>query len=388
MGLWVTLFTIGYPMPSGFLAVLALEASFLGFIWLTVNSVPSVASLNRVHFQLLAVELVCHTALFYLIGGVSWLGIIVYVYALMYAAVFLTPRQAAAFTGAVIAACLSVIALDGTGTIPHQWYLPQGADRYSDPAFLVPTSIGFAGVAGTVTFWMVFLGAEIRRERDAALGANAELRKAEADLRALNETLERKVEERTRALVWRAEHDQLTGLLSREAVTRRAHELLALARRGGRSLCVIIADSDEFKRCNDEAGHSYGDEVLREVARCLTESSRESDVVGRLGGDEFMVVLPDTGASGALRFTRRLLQSMQVTRDSWELAGPPFPAMSLGISVFPERGSDVDELTRDADRAMYEAKAAGGNRAALAGTGLSFPRSHGRKRGGAPAATA
>ena len=178
MGLWVTLFAIRYPMPGGFLAVLALEASFLAFVWLTVDGVPSVQSLNRIHFQLLAVELVCHTALFYLIGGVSWLGIIAYVYALMYAAVFLTPRQAAAFTAAVIAACLSVIVLDGTGTIPHQWYLPQGADRYRDPAFLIPTSIGFAGVAGTVTFWMVFLGTEIRRERDHALGANAELMSA------------------------------------------------------------------------------------------------------------------------------------------------------------------------------------------------------------------
>jgi len=388
MGLWFTLFAIRYPMPSGFLGVLAFEAIFLAFVWMTVDRVTSVGSLNRIHFQLLTVELVCHTGLFYLIGGVSWLGIIAYVYALMYAAVFLTPRQAAVFTGAVIAACLSVVVLDGTGTIPHQWYLPQGAERYRDSAFLIPTSIGFAGVAGTVTFWMAFLGAEIRRERDAALSANTELVKAQADLRALNNTLERKVEERTRALAWRAEHDQLTGLLNREAVTRRAHELLALARRGGRSLCVIIADSDGFKRCNDEAGHAYGDEVLRETARCLLESCRESDVVGRLGGDEFMIVLPDTSGRGALRYARRLLQRMTTTRDGWEIAGPPFPSMSLGVAVFPERGADVDELTRDADRAMYEAKAGGGNRVMLAGTGVSFPRSRPRRTRGAPITSA
>lgn len=188
------------------------------------------------------------------------------------------------------------------------------------------------------------------------------------------------MDERTRALAWRAEHDQLTGLLNREAVTRRAHELLALARRGGRSLCVIIADSDGFKRCNDEAGHAYGDEVLRETSRCLLESCRESDVVGRLGGDEFMIVLPDTSARGALRYARRLLVRMKRTREAWELSGPPFPSMSLGVAVFPERGSDVNELTRDADRAMYEAKAAGGSRVTLAGTGISFPRSRPRSR--------
>jgi diguanylate cyclase (GGDEF)-like protein len=290
------------------------------------------------------------------------------------------------FTGAVIAACLSVVVLDGTGTIPHQWYLPQGADRYRDPEFLVATSVGFAGVAGTVTFWMVFLGTEIRRERDTALRANAELMKTQLELRALNESLERKVEERTRVLAWRAEHDQLTGLLNREAVTRRAQELLALARRGGRSLCVIVADSDGFKRCNDEAGHAYGDEVLRQTARCLLESCRESDVVGRLGGDEFMVVLPDTSARGALRYARRLLRGVKAARDAWEVASPPFPSMSLGVAVFPERGSDVDELTRDADRAMYAAKAAGGCRVTLAGSGVSFPRT--RKRRPSRASTA
>jgi diguanylate cyclase (GGDEF)-like protein len=374
MGLWVTLFVIQYPMPTGFLVVLTLEAVFLVFVRLTINDVQSERGLQRVHFQLLLVELVCHTALFYLVGGVSWLGIIAYVYALMYAAVFLTPRQAAVFTGAVIAACLSVVALDGTGTIPHQWYLPQGADRYRDPEFLIATSIGFAGVAGTVTFWMVFLGTEIRRERDGALRANAELLETQKDLQRLNETLERKVEERTRALAWRAEHDQLTGLLNREAVTRRAQELLALARRGGRSLCVIIADCDGFKRCNDEAGHAYGDEVLRETARCLLESCRESDVVGRLGGDEFMIVLPDTSAKGALRYGRRLLKEIKSARDAWELTGPPFPTMSLGVAVFPQRGSDVQELARDADQAMYEAKAAGGCRVTVAGTGVSLPR--------------
>jgi hypothetical protein len=70
--------------------------------------------------------------------------------------------------------------------LPHQWYLPQGPDRYQDTEFLVTTSIGFAGVAATVTFWMVFLGTEIRRERDTALQANAELLEAQKSLRLLN----------------------------------------------------------------------------------------------------------------------------------------------------------------------------------------------------------
>jgi diguanylate cyclase (GGDEF)-like protein len=75
---------------------------------------------------------------------------------------------------------------------------------------------------------------------------------------------------------------------------------------------------------------------------------------------------------GAFNFCRRLLREVEERRRSWDLAGPDLPTLSLGVAVFPEHGSDVDELIRIADRAMYDAKAAGGNRAALSASGASF----------------
>ncbi len=381
VGLWLSLAPIGYPMPAGFLVVLLIELTALGTFYLLVNRAPTTRSLQTLFYALLAIELACHTAIVYFLGGISWLGPIAYVYALMYTAVFLSWRRAVVFTCAVGAAYMTVVALDATGVLPHQWYLPQGPDRYRDPEFLVTTSVSFVGVLATITFWMVFIGNQLRRERDFTLKAHAELLQAQAELRTLNRDLERKVEERTRVLAWRAEHDQLTQLLNREAVTRRAQELLPLARRGDRPLAVIIADADKFKICNDRAGHAYGDQVLRAISECLTESCRESDIVGRLGGDEFLIALPDTSARGALRFCRRLLKRVEAARKAWQLSGPPLPTVSLGVAAFPENGSDIDELVRVADRAMYAAKAAGGNCVSIGDSGVALPRARSRSAG-------
>jgi len=372
VGLWLLLFFIRYPMPAGFLAVLLAEATVLaGFLALVVRA-QQLRTLHLMHYLLLVIELACHTAMVYFLGGVSWLGVIAYVYALMYTAVFLTWRQAVAFTAVVCLAYLAIVMLDGAGVLPHQWYLPQGPDRYRDPEFLVTTSVAFVGVLATITFWMVFIGSELRRERDVALRANAEMLRVQTELRELNEELEKKVEERTRVLAWRAEHDQLTGLLDRGAVSKRCHELLVLARRGGRPLCVVVADVDRFKSCNDLGGHSYGDNVLRALADTLQESCRESDVLGRLGGDEFLIVLPDTSGEGAVEYCSRVLRELDARRRDWKLAGPPMPSLSLGVAVFPDHGADVDESTRVADRAMYDAKNAGGARAVLGYTGARF----------------
>ena len=368
-------------MPFGFLFVLVAESIALVAFVVAVPRAPDMRSLQRMHFTLLVVELTCHTAMVYYLGGVSWLGCVAYVYALMYASVFLTLPQAAAFTTAVAAAFIAVVSLDASGVLPHQWYLPQGPDRYKDPEYLVTTTLAFVGVLVTITFWMVFIGQEMRKERDVAIRANHELLEAQEELRRLNEELERKVEERTRALSWRAEHDVLTGLLNRGAISRRAQELLALGRRGGRTLCIVVADGDNFKVCNDSNGHAYGDEVLRATADCLSESCRESDVVGRLGGDEFLIVLPDTDVKGALKFCKRLLHEVKQRRKSWQLEGPDLPTVSLGVAAFPDHGSDVDELIRIADRAMYDAKAAGGNRAAVGSSGASFVLARREKSG-------
>ena len=360
--MWAVLLPLRYPMPYGFLIVLLIEIATLLFFLRAVSRVSRIEALDTLHIALVCCELAFHSALVYFLGGVSWLGPIAYLYAVLYAVVFFTREQAAIFTAMICASFILIVTFDAVGILPHQWYLPQGPDRFQDPDFLVPTTVGFVGVVVTVAFWMVFIGSEVRRETDAALRANAELMKAQQELRALNDDLERKVEERTRVLAYRAEHDQLTGLLNRGAVHHRCLELLALARRGGRPLAAIVADADGFKLCNDEGGHEYGDRVLQAIAGSLRSACRESDIVGRMGGDEFLFVLPDTDEQGAVRFCRRALKLLAERRKAWDEPGPEMPDVSMGIAVFPGHGAGLDALTRVADRAMYEAKAEGGGR--------------------------
>jgi diguanylate cyclase (GGDEF)-like protein len=361
MALWAFLLPLGYPMPTGFIVILVAEALVLAAYRWRLKDVREERTLERLHYLLLGLELVFHTGIVYFLGGLSWLGAVAYIYALMYATVFLSWRQAVAFTAAVAVAFLTVVSLDAAALIPHQWYLPQGPERFRDPEFVVTTTVAFIGVLATVTFWMVFIGGEVRRERDEALWANGELISVQGQLRALNEELERKVEERTEALLKRAETDQLTGLLNRGAITRRFRELLALAQRGGRPLAVVLTDGDNFKACNDVGGHPHGDRILQFLARGLAEKSRETDYIGRMGGDEFLLLLPDTSAPGAVNLCRRVAEYIEKEKDRAG-EGLPVPTLSFGIAVFPDCGNDADDLIRTADQAMYEAKREGGNR--------------------------
>jgi diguanylate cyclase (GGDEF)-like protein len=361
IGLWPLMFLLRLTLPVGFLVALVVEAvTLLGYGWLAQRA-RSARTLDRLHYLLLAAEIGFHSAMVYYLGGVSWLGSIAYIYAILYAAAFLNRWQTVVFAAGVVAASMTLISLDGVGVIPHQWYLPQGPDRYQDPRFLAASAIMFTGVLATIAFWVGWLGSEVRRERDEALKANVELIIVQAQLRALNEELEKKVEERTEALLRRAETDQLTSLLNRGAITHRLGELLALAQRGGRPLAVVLADGDNFKACNDRGGHPYGDRILQFLARGLIEKSRESDHVGRMGGDEFLIVLPDTDAPGAVKLCRRVSQYIMRKRErTWE--GLPVSTLSFGIAVFPNCGTTADELIRAADQAMYCAKREGGNR--------------------------
>lgn len=360
IGLWPLMFLLRLALPFGFLVALVVEVgALLAYGWLAGRA-RSARTLDRLHYLLLAAEIGFHSAMVYYLGGVSWLGSIAYIYAILFAAAFLSRWQTVVFTAGVAAASLSLLSLEGAGIIPHQTFLAQGPDRYQDPRFLATSAIMFVGVLGTIAFWVAWLGNEMRRERDDALRANVELVAVQAQLRALNEELERKVEERTEALLRRAETDQLTGLLNRGAITRRLQELLALAQRGGRPLAVVLADGDSFKACNDRGGHPYGDRILQFLARGLTEKLRETDRVGRMGGDEFLVVLPDTAPMGAVKMCRRVAQYIEKKKErAW--AGLPVPTLSFGIAVFPNCGSSVDGLIRAADQAMYRAKREGGN---------------------------
>ncbi|MGO4378624.1 putative bifunctional diguanylate cyclase/phosphodiesterase [Pseudoduganella sp. RAF53_2] len=159
-----------------------------------------------------------------------------------------------------------------------------------------------------------------------------------------------------------ANYDALTGLPNRRLLADRLHQALALSQRNGSTLAVVYLDLDGFKTVNDVQGHEYGDELLIAVAQRMKQSVRDSDTVGRLGGDEFVAVLQDLPEGGAcLPFLARLLDACArpVTIDGRLLQ----VSASIGVALYPQNSEvDADQLMRQADQAMYEAKLAGKNR--------------------------
>ncbi len=156
-----------------------------------------------------------------------------------------------------------------------------------------------------------------------------------------------------------SETDELTGVYNRRGFSIIAGPLFTQSQRGNRQASLLMIDMDHFKAVNDDHGHEAGDRLLRQVARCIETELRQSDVLARYGGDEFVALLPDTPASGALEVSRRIRK--QVLSDTVEFDGRSLCAsLSIGIASFPEDGESIDALLQRADRAMYLAKKAAG----------------------------
>ncbi len=176
-------------------------------------------------------------------------------------------------------------------------------------------------------------------------------------------TEQRKAEANIRRL---AHHDYLTGLPNRALLVERATRELLAASRYGHKPVILFIDLDRFKPINDAHGHETGDEVLVEVARRLGRLLRETDLVCRQGGDEFVVLLPDHYAEeGLILLAQKLLDAIEtpyaVRGHSLSLSA------SIGIAIFPEHGDTVDKLIQSADAAMYQAKGHPGQKIWLAG---------------------
>ncbi|GAB2180009.1 hypothetical protein DLREEDagrD3_02320 [Denitratisoma sp. agr-D3] len=156
-----------------------------------------------------------------------------------------------------------------------------------------------------------------------------------------------------------AHHDALTKLPNRLSLQGRLEQALASARREGSHLAVMFVDLDRFKIINDTLGHHVGDDLLVEVAQRLRESVRESDIVARLGGDEFVIAVVGTAVAEAALVATKVLNTLSqpYVMEGTELHSTP----SIGISLFPEDGEDVETLMKNADTAMYHAKAMGRN---------------------------
>jgi diguanylate cyclase (GGDEF)-like protein len=156
-------------------------------------------------------------------------------------------------------------------------------------------------------------------------------------------------------------YDQLTNLPNRRLLEDRLGQLIAQAQRDQTRMALLFLDLDKFKPINDELGHDVGDWLLRAVAQRIQACLRKSDTVARIGGDEFVVLLPEAGdagtAKGVAENIRVTLNAPFVTGDGTRLEVTP----SIGVVLYPEHADNMHDLIRLGDKAMYRAKGAGRN---------------------------
>ena len=222
------------------------------------------------------------------------------------------------------------------------WWQRPGVQR-----LLGAVALGTGTLMGGLLLWNRALRRAVAQRTDALQKELAERQRLETRLRTL------------------AEHDPLTGLMNRAALTEALRRSLALAARQKWSVAVVFIDLDKFKAVNDSMGHAAGDELLRQIAARLQGCLRESDLLGRLGGDEFIVVaeaLRD-GPRNAAELADKLL--MQMKRPFVVEGQPLAMGFSAGVALFPGDGDTPESLIANADAAMYQAKEQGRFRANL-----------------------
>jgi diguanylate cyclase (GGDEF)-like protein len=179
---------------------------------------------------------------------------------------------------------------------------------------------------------------------------------------------------REQALTTIAYTDPLTRLANRRAFFQQADAAFATASRYQRPLALLMLDLDHFKRVNDEHGHAAGDAVLVHVANCLRHSARHADVPARLGGEEFVVMLPETTLAEALETAERIRKTIEQGPPA-EFEGRAIPVTaSLGVAMMRSDSKGIEAIINEADMALYEAKEAGRNRVATAAPAPQTPQ--------------
>ncbi|MGH8641265.1 MAG: GGDEF domain-containing protein, partial [Burkholderiales bacterium] len=158
-----------------------------------------------------------------------------------------------------------------------------------------------------------------------------------------------------------SETDALSGAYNMRAFRSLGARECSLARRYNRILSLLMVDSDHLKQMNDTHGHEAGDRLIKHIVGSIRSALRTTDVVARYGGDEFVCLLPETGATGAAIVAERLRYHLERTPVDIGTTSVP-STVSIGIASFPAHGANLETLAKNADRALYTSKAQGRNR--------------------------
>jgi len=209
---------------------------------------------------------------------------------------------------------------------------------------------------------------ELKQAQEKMLEAQNVAQRHENELAELNQNLEKQVIERTRELEEAkqiaerlARTDSLTGLKNRRAFFEYAHVVHGSASRFDRQYSVIMIDIDHFKRVNDTHGHQIGDIVIKELANTIEKVIRSADVAGRIGGEEFAIVLPETTAENVTNLAERLRRSFSEINIP-AIASDLNLSVSIGVAEYRSDDSSIEDVISRADAALYQAKEQGRNK--------------------------
>jgi len=192
---------------------------------------------------------------------------------------------------------------------------------------------------------------------------NSDRKQMQLDLTEANECMQKEIvkrEEMQKKIEHLAYHDHLTGLANRWLFTDQLDHALSLSGRMAKMLAIMFLDLDGFKMINDSLGHALGDQLLKEVSKRLVNTIRKSDVVARIGGDEFVIMIENEENIEAIKLVaEKVLNSFN---EPYKLNGQEcFVTTSIGVAVYPTDGENAETLLKNADIAMYKAKEKGRN---------------------------
>lgn len=232
-------------------------------------------------------------------------------------------------------------------------------------AYRYMTVVSIALVLLPSTFWLLFQSSAMQVGIGLAVLVFASfVFSATRSLSAALETafrLTREMELAHSVSTRAAQTDELTGLKNRRAFFEHAQQLYGYCKNNRLPLCAVMLDMDHFKHINDTYGHQIGDQVLRQMGAVISTSFRETDVYGRLGGEEFAVLLPNTSIEVALSIAEELIRSI-----AGLMTGPVHRiSASIGVAAMEPDDKDLHTLMNNADKALYRAKARGRNQVAV-----------------------